>query len=541
MYKSIYLIILFFLLCILDVRAQIYLKINYTYSNEFTYSTKESFNINGKVYTFIGIRNTSVNDVKVKLIINDFEGNFISNVNVMDSVSNHRIDDILVKHYDNHFVILGKLTNVFNLDERIIYTVCDLNGNVVISNIIEGYNNILSFQDVKIDSNLLLFLGHYRRGASINYYLLNLKHNLITNNVSIDSNYIREPNYDIYFVKDSTRIIRFEFKQFNNDHKVYFKHVLLDNDLTALDSVLDTSKFVLSTGTLLTNIVYNSIGNNIEIKGQFSNAQGTSIGKENFDFMLKVFNTNTFKYLVNINFYKSGDNFRIISTNSLRYSYSNDTCFTIHRYVNDNNNFEFILSKYTNDHRVLNTAYVSDSNTDVSMSIHNRNIQIDKVNNTITVFNANTYGDIYLHRFNSHLTPISNYKLNVRDSFDRYLYYVNAYTNNKFLLHGIKIKNGTNKTTYNTSFYESIYTYNSIDKLDDLIVYPNPANQKIRVNGFNNQILWFEIYNSSGELLINDKLYANEISIIELVDGFYLLKLISNTQIYYSRFCKISK
>ncbi len=509
-----------------DVSAQLSLKANYTYSNEYTYSTKESFNVNEKIYTFIGIRNTTVNDIKVNLIINDFEGNFISNFNVMDSLPNHRIDDILVKQYDNYFVILGKLTNVFNLDERIIYTVCDLNGNVVISNIIEGYNTVLRFQDIKIDNNLLLFLGHYRRSSSMNYHLLNLKHNLITNNISIDSNYIREPNYDIYFIKDSTRIIRFEVKQFNNDHKVYFKHVLLDNDLTALDSVLDTSKFVLSTGTQLTNIVYNSIGNNIEIKGQFSNVLGTSIGKENFDFMLKVFNTNTFKYLVNINFYKPGDDYQTISTNSLRYSYSNDTCFTIHRFINDNNHFEFILSKFINDHRILNTSFVSDMSTDVSMSIHIRDIQTDKVNNNITVFNANTYGDIYLHRFNSNLTPMSKYTLNVRDSFDRYLYYVNAYTNNNFLLYGIKIKNGTNKTTYNTSFYESIYTYHSIDKLNDLIVYPNPSNGILNFKYNNlldrNNIKLFKLDGTEISYHINE---VNQIVIDSKYSGWVIAKL----------------
>lgn len=524
-------ILIILLLFGFNAHSQINLKANYTYSNDHSYSTLESFSINNRIYTFISIRDSFSYAIKVKLIINDFDGNFISNQIIIDSVYNHSIENVIIKNYNNQFVIIGNLTNKFNLVERLIYNVCDLNGNSIVNNILYSYDNIFKLQDFKISNNCLLLLGYYRRNTSPNYYLLNLKHNLSTNIYSVDTNNINYPDYDIYFLKDSINIIRFEIKQFNSDNRVYFKHVLLTNSLAPIDSVLDTSKFVLSQGTLLTNIIYNSIKDNIEIKGQFSNALGTNVGKENFDFMLKIFNTTNFKYLININFYQPNDTYQVISSNSLRYNYSKDTIITIHRYINFNNQQEFILAKFVNQKRVYNTPFVSDTNIFSNIFIHNRNIYWDRNIDNITIYNTNFMGDLYIHRFNSKLNQINKFHLNLRDTSYRYLYYVNAFDNNNFLLHGIVLKVGSVKSTYNMSFYESIYTSLGNEKKVDISILPNPSNGTLYIS--NDIILekhQIKLYSLIGEEIAFDIIDENKIIIDNKYSGLLIVRILLDSK-----------
>lgn len=524
-------ILIILLLFGFNAHSQINLKANYTYSNDHSYSTLESFSINNRIYTFISIRDSFSYAIKVKLIINDFDGNFISNQIIIDSVYNHSIENVIIKNYNNQFVIIGNLTNQFNLVERLIYNVCDLNGNSIVNNILYSYDNIFKLQDFKIGNNCLLLLGYYRRNTSPNYYLLNLKHNLSTNIYSVDTNNINYPDYDIYFLKDSINIIRFEIKQFNSNNRVYFKHVLLTNSLTPIDSVLDTSKFVLSQGTLLTNIIYNSIKDNIEIKGQFSNALGTNVGKENFDFMLKIFNTTNFKYLININFYQPNDTYQVISSNSLRYNYSKDTIITIHRYINLNNQQEFILSKFVNQKRVYNTPFVSDTNIFSNILIHNRNIYWDRNIDNITIYNANFMGDLYIHRFNSKFNQINKFHLNLRDTSYRYLYYVNAFDNNKFLLHGIMLKVGSVKSVYNISFYESTYTSLSDEKKVDISILPNPSNGTLYIsNNTSFEKHQIKLYSLIGDEIPFEIIGENKIIIDNKYSGLLIVSILSDSK-----------
>ncbi len=524
-------ILIILLLFGFNAHSQINLRANYTYSNDHSYTNLESFSVNNRIYTFISIRDSFSYAIKVNLIINDFDGNFISNQIIIDSVYNHSIENIIIKNYNNQFVIIGNLTNKFNLVERLIYNVCDLNGNSIVNNILYSYDNIFKLQDFKISNNCLLLLGYYRRNTSPNYYLLNLKHNLSTNIYSVDTNNINYPDYDIYFLKDSINIIRFEIKQFNSDNRVYFKHVLLTNSLTPIDSVLDTSKFVLSQGTLLTNIIYNSIKDNIEIKGQFSNALGTNVGKENFDFMLKIFNTTNFKYLININFYQPNDTYQVISSNSLRYNYSKDTIITIHRYINLNNQQEFILSKFVNQKRVYNTPFVSDTNIFSNILIHNRNIYWDRNIDNITIYNANFMGDLYIHRFNSKLIQIDKFHLNLRDTSYRYLYYVNAFDNNKFLLHGIVLKVGSVKSTYNMSFYESTYTSLGNEKKVDISILPNPSNGTLYIsNNTSFEKHQIKLYSLIGDEIPFEIIGENKIIIDNKYSGLLIVRILSDSK-----------
>lgn len=63
-------------------------------------------------------------------------------------------------------------------------------------------------------------------------------------------------------------------------------------------------------------------------------------------------------------------------------------------------------------------------------------------------------------------------------------------------------------------------------------VYPNPVTEllKLNINGYNNQNLYYQLYDIKGKLIENKKITENEISISmnNLVHSTYFLKIIQN-------------
>lgn len=84
-----------------------------------------------------------------------------------------------------------------------------------------------------------------------------------------------------------------------------------------------------------------------------------------------------------------------------------------------------------------------------------------------------------------------------------------------------------------------LHRFVSVDnkKEDELKVYPNPAIDNIYFN-LNDEVKQIRIYDDQGRLVLNDTSNANHINIENLSAGLYLLQLITNKNVYHSKFDK---
>jgi hypothetical protein len=93
----------------------------------------------------------------------------------------------------------------------------------------------------------------------------------------------------------------------------------------------------------------------------------------------------------------------------------------------------------------------------------------------------------------------------------------------------------------NAVVYRTLSPNNLMQKeLDEnaLVVYPNPATSKIKVQHNFNGTVVYRIYNTVGELLVSDK-YEGSISISNLQQGNYFIELFDSSKNYKSKFIKI--
>jgi FtsP/CotA-like multicopper oxidase with cupredoxin domain len=81
----------------------------------------------------------------------------------------------------------------------------------------------------------------------------------------------------------------------------------------------------------------------------------------------------------------------------------------------------------------------------------------------------------------------------------------------------------------------------SNNQLADIVVYPNPFNQKLRVEGFQSFMYSFNVYNRYGSIVFNGKLAdTQEIDLNSLSDGIYILELKGNDQVFRKKIVKSS-
>ena len=75
-------------------------------------------------------------------------------------------------------------------------------------------------------------------------------------------------------------------------------------------------------------------------------------------------------------------------------------------------------------------------------------------------------------------------------------------------------------------------------------IYPNPASNILNISIPNNlEEVTFEVYSVEGNKKMEGILSGenNNLNIVDLTDGLYILSLQSNGQTYYHRFVKLSK
>lgn len=112
-----------------------------------------------------------------------------------------------------------------------------------------------------------------------------------------------------------------------------------------------------------------------------------------------------------------------------------------------------------------------------------------------------------------------------------------CYSNNNFnyqlsFLHDVVIAN------YNNYICDSRVILNTLERKKSFIsIYPNPASETINISGIDN-ISEIRIYNTIGNLLKTISTKDNNIDILDLPPGLYMLFVSDDTKTYYTKFIK---
>jgi hypothetical protein len=69
-------------------------------------------------------------------------------------------------------------------------------------------------------------------------------------------------------------------------------------------------------------------------------------------------------------------------------------------------------------------------------------------------------------------------------------------------------------------------------------LHPNPATQKIAIEGYTNNLSKMKVVNSMGERVM-DSPFKNSLNISELASGTYYLKILENDRVFIKRFTKL--
>jgi len=128
--------------------------------------------------------------------------------------------------------------------------------------------------------------------------------------------------------------------------------------------------------------------------------------------------------------------------------------------------------------------------------------------------------------------------LNVQNGFNRYIYYFDA-TNNPNLTCiqvdnvGYSNRNWSAGKDVTASFSRNCGALSvpDIGNLATVQIFPNPANDYVSINGFNN-IQKIELINMKGQLIETILVNGNSslINVSGIANGIYLLKLSSSNQ-----------
>ncbi len=110
--------------------------------------------------------------------------------------------------------------------------------------------------------------------------------------------------------------------------------------------------------------------------------------------------------------------------------------------------------------------------------------------------------------------------------------YENQYWKDYELSHNLNFKdpNGITKHVL-LEFYASLSKINKIDKIDNIIAYPNPVKDLLTLGNVEEPIESYKLYNSLGQLLRRSNLLKNnQLNVSYLSRGLYFLEVISNSK-----------
>ena len=142
-----------------------------------------------------------------------------------------------------------------------------------------------------------------------------------------------------------------------------------------------------------------------------------------------------------------------------------------------------------------------------------------------------------LARLNQNGTVDTNF--DIGSGFDDTVYYVIELINGSILASGrFKSYNGSFESSHLINLYgNSSLTIDDFNHTNDFTIYPNPTNDLININSINNQSLTsVKVYDLSGKMLIEST--DNKISVSNLSNGLYLLKIMTETGEITKKFIK---
>jgi len=118
--------------------------------------------------------------------------------------------------------------------------------------------------------------------------------------------------------------------------------------------------------------------------------------------------------------------------------------------------------------------------------------------------------------------------------FNPYYHTGNDVVSNLNTLYSAEMTKITMAMLINAAGIYSGLNVNDLDSINSLIIYPNPATEKVYIQNKNKKDLNLQIFNSVGEIMLKDilKKDLNEINITSLKRGIYIIQLTGIDVIY---------
>lgn len=509
----------------------------YKFTSDKYLQNLDVYKVDDNLYSFYSITNHLGRLKSVKLVLTNKQGDLVFIKTIIDSLDKLEFNKINIKISNQYFIIFGGYYD-YNLsnDLNSFYTICDFNGNIIVEKYLSEYNDQLSILDLKIEGDYLYCLNIYIPQSRSDNYLVEIKHNIISNQIILDSTLKDFTNIKHYFIKDSLSYISFSYT-INNDQSVKFVCIKYDTTNNIIDSVNIISGFKVKTNTDLGNITFISDDDFIYLNAMFYNKLGEIINNNILDNLFISFNKNDFVFNKPVNYYKQGDDLVSISTFRTIYKQYNDTIFTIHRTnkLNTPSTFDFLyyITMFIDGQKIFSKTIFNDS-VEILNDILAKEIFWNPVSQEITTYLiSNQTGDVYINKFQ--LNGNSTYSNIINTVNDcRYCnYHINAYNNNRFSINGSISQDTSSYETYFIAYYD-MFTTNVVSYHDiRLSIYPNPNRGSIFIS--KNNLTPFDkvlIYDLNGRLLRFEMLNNNEIKLLDYTKGLIFVKMYLNEKIY---------